>query len=154
VDLAAERAIQRLLPALIGARLIESAHDVSEGGLAVTLAESCFDTNGVGVSVDLAPASGEPWPGATDAVPADEQTLFGESAPLVVVSAQAPQAEAVLAQAKAAGVAARAIGRTGGSHVRVAIGGREVLALTLSEAEHAWGTAIEARMTSRRAGAA
>ena len=154
VDLAAERAVQRLLPELIGARLIESAHDASEGGLAVTLAECCFDTNGVGVTVDLPPASGEPWASAAGPAVADEQTLFGESAPLVVVSAPASHADAVLAKAKAAGVSARAIGRTGGSHVRAAIGGREVLALTVAEAEHAWGTAIEARMTSRRAGAA
>jgi len=155
VDLAAERAVQQLLPSLIGARLIESAHDVSEGGLAVTLAECCFDTNGIGVSVDLPAAAGEPWAGASAVTSvADEQTLFGESAPLVVVSARASQADAVLAKAKAAGVPARAIGRTGGSHVRVAIGGRDVLALTVAEAEHTWGTAIEARMTSRRAGAA
>jgi phosphoribosylformylglycinamidine (FGAM) synthase-like enzyme len=128
---------------------------VSEGGLAVTLAECCFDTNGIGVSVDLPAAAGEPWAGASAVTSvADEQTLFGESAPLVVVSAQASRTDAVLAKAKAAGVPARAIGRTGGSHVRVAIGGREVLVLTVAEAEHAWGTAIEARMTSRRAGAA
>jgi phosphoribosylformylglycinamidine synthase len=154
VDLAAERAVQQLLPALIADRLIDSAHDVSEGGLAVTLAECCFDTNGIGVSVDLQAAAGEPWAGAPGPAPADEQTLFGESAPQVVVSTRAASAEAVLAKAKAAGVPARVIGRTGGSHVRVAIAGREVLALTVAEAEQAWGTAIEARMTSRRAGAA
>ena len=54
VDLARERAVQQLFPALVAERLIESAHDVSDGGLAVTLAECCFDTDGVGVSVDLA----------------------------------------------------------------------------------------------------
>ena len=95
-----------------------------------------------------------PAAGAPGSTPADEQTLFGESAPLVVVSAHASQADAVLAKAKAAGVPARAVGRTGGSHVRVAIAGREALTLTVAEAEHAWGTAIEARMASRRAGAA
>ena len=34
------------------------------------------------------------------------------------------------------------------------IDGRDALALTVAEAEAAWGSAIEARMTSRRAGAA
>jgi len=156
VDLGRERALQTLLPALVTERLIESAHDVSEGGLTVTLAESCFDTGalettgGIGVRVDLPAATGAAW--APDA--GDEQTLFGESAGLVVVSAAAGQADAVLARAKAAGVPARVIGTTGGAHLRIAIAGREALTLTVAEAEQAWGTAIETRMTARAAGAA
>ena len=156
VDLGRERALQTLLPALVTERLIESAHDVSEGGLTVTLAESCFDTGaleptgGIGVRVDLPAATGTAW--APDA--GDEQTLFGESAGLVVVSAAADKADAVVARATAAGVPARVIGTTGGAHLRIAIAGREALTLTVAEAEHAWGTAIEARMTARAAGAA
>ena len=154
IDLARELAVQQLLPALIAGRLIESAHDVSDGGLAVTLAECCFDTEGVGVSVDVPAAIGEPWAGAQDGAVADEQTLFGESAPMVVVSTVAAQADAVVARATAAGIPARIIGRTGGAQIRIAIDGRDALALTVAEAETTWGTAIEARMTSRRAGAA
>jgi phosphoribosylformylglycinamidine synthase len=154
VDLARERAVQQLLPALVRERLIESAHDVSDGGLAITLAECCFDTGGVGVAVDVPAASGEAWPGATGPGVGDEQTLFGESAPLVVVSAADATAEAAVARAIAAGVPARVIGRTGGAHVRIAVAGREALVLSVAEAEQAWGNAIEARMTQRRAGAA
>jgi phosphoribosylformylglycinamidine synthase subunit PurL len=154
IDLARERAVQQLLPALIAGRLIESAHDVSDGGLAVALAECCFDTDGLGVSVDVPAAIGEPWAGAQDGTIADEQTLFGESAPMVVVSTVAAQADAVVARATAAGIPARIIGRTGGAQIRIAIDGRDALALTVAEAETAWGTAIEARMTARRAGAA
>jgi phosphoribosylformylglycinamidine synthase subunit PurL len=154
VHLACERAVQQLFPALVAERLIESAHDVSDGGLAITLAECCFDTDGIGVSVDLPAATGEAWAGATDGVVADEQTLFGESAPMIVVSTAAAHADAVVARAVSAGIPARVIGRTGGSHIRIAIAGREALALTVAEAETAWGTAIEARMTSRRTGAA
>ena len=122
--------------------------------LAVTLAECCFDTNGVGVSADVPAAIGEAWAGASDGAVADEQTLFGESAPMIVVSTAPGHADAVVARATAAGIPARVIGRTGGAHIRVAIDGREALAVTVAEAETAWGTAIEARMTSRRAGAA
>jgi phosphoribosylformylglycinamidine synthase subunit PurL len=129
-----------------------AAHDVSDGGLAITLAECCFDTNGIGVTADVAVATGEPWPGS--ATPIDEQALFGESAPLVVVSAAAGQADAVVVRATAAGIPARVIGRTGGSQIRIAVAGRDALALTVAEAEQAWGTAIEGRMTQRRAGAA
>jgi phosphoribosylformylglycinamidine synthase len=150
LDLARERALQTLLPALVAERLIESAHDVSEGGLAVTLAESCFDTGGLGAAVDVPAATGEAWVAGAG----DEQTLFGESAGVVVVSAAAAQAEAVVARAAAAGVPARVIGRTGGAHLRIAIAGREALAVTVAEAETAWATAIEARMAPRAAGAA
>ena len=127
---------------------------MSDGGLAVTIAECCFDTNGIGVTVDVPAATGEPWAGASAGTVADEQTLFGESAPLVVVSTDSARADTVVARATAAGIPARVIGRTGGPQIRIAIDGREALVVTVAEAETAWGTAIEARMTSRRAGAA
>ena len=103
VDLARERAVQQLFPALVAERLIESAHDVSDGGLAVTLAECCFDTDGIGVNVDVPAAIGEPWAGAPAGAVADEQTLFGESAPMIVVSTAAAQADAVVARADRGG---------------------------------------------------
>ena len=53
IDLKQERALQTLLPALASEKLIQSAHDISEGGFAVALAECCFDTGGRGADVDL-----------------------------------------------------------------------------------------------------
>src|SRR5262249_54286465 len=44
LDLNAERALQQLLVALAGERLLRSAHDCSDGGIAVALAECTFDT--------------------------------------------------------------------------------------------------------------
>jgi phosphoribosylformylglycinamidine synthase len=154
VDLVRERAVQQLFPALVAERLIESAHDVSDGGLAVALAECCFDTNGVGVTVVVPAAVGAPGVGAAAAAVAVEQTLFGESAPVIVVSTTPATADVVVARAVAAGIPARVVGRTGGSRIRISVDGRDALALTVAEAETAWSTAIEARMTSRRAGAA
>jgi phosphoribosylformylglycinamidine synthase len=153
-DLEREHAVQQIFPALVAERLIESAHDVSDGGFAVALSECCFDTNGVGVTVDVPAAIGEPWAGAPADAVTDEQTLFGESAPLIVVSTAPEHADVVVARAIAAGIPARAIGRTGGAHIRITVDGRDALALTVAEAEMAWGSAIEARMTSRRAGVA
>jgi phosphoribosylformylglycinamidine synthase subunit PurL len=137
-----ERALQQLLPALAAEGLIRSAHDVAEGGLAVTLAECCFDTGGLGVSVDV-PAASE-----GSAVSQVDATLFGESAPLVIVSADAGAASSVLDRARSAGVPARAIGRTGGSQLLIAIEGRDVVDIGIEEAEDRWATAIERRMTS------
>src|SRR3954462_9948485 len=46
LDLDAERSLQTLLVILASERLVRSAHDCSDGGVAVAIAESCFDTNG------------------------------------------------------------------------------------------------------------
>ena len=53
LDLQAERALQALLVDLAGRRLMRSAHDCSDGGLAVTLAECAFDTDGIGADVSI-----------------------------------------------------------------------------------------------------
>ena len=100
VDLARERAVQSLLPgARAGAALISSAQDVSDGGLAVALAECTFDTGGIGVDV----GSRRPRTASVRASPDVDATLFGESAPLVVVACEAATADDVLARAAAAG---------------------------------------------------
>jgi phosphoribosylformylglycinamidine (FGAM) synthase-like enzyme len=142
IDLKQERALQGLLPALASEKLIQSAHDVSEGGFAVALAECCFDTGGRGADVDLPPARSE-------LVPADIATLFGESVPQVIVATTADRAETVVERAKAAGLPARIIGKTGGASIIIRVGGKPALTLSVAEAEHVWATSIEERVTSR-----
>jgi phosphoribosylformylglycinamidine synthase len=62
--------------------LIRSAHDVAEGGLAVTLAECCFNPDGVlGAEID----GMAQWDGA--------EVFFGEGASAVVLSAAANEVE-------------------------------------------------------------
>src|SRR5687767_10336083 len=58
VDLARERALIEVLVEAAARHLIESAHDCSDGGLAVTLAECAFDSGGIGLSVDVPVARG------------------------------------------------------------------------------------------------
>ena len=82
LDLDAERALQALLVALADARLIRSAHDCSDGGLAVTLAECCFDTGGMGAEVAI-----DARRCLARAAVNRAAALFGESASRVVVSA-------------------------------------------------------------------
>ena len=53
LDLAREAALQRVLVEGAAAGIIRSAHDCAEGGLAVTIAECCFDSS-CGVDVDVA----------------------------------------------------------------------------------------------------
>jgi phosphoribosylformylglycinamidine synthase len=106
IDLAGEARLQKLLIELARSDLLESAHDVSDGGLAAALAECCtMGTSDVGARVNL-PASVTP----IDALAA----LFGEGASRVVVSARAQDAERLIDRARAAGVPAARIGETGG----------------------------------------
>ena len=49
----------------------------------------------------------------------------------------------VLKRAKAAGVPARVIGRTGGQELRIAVGGQLAIAVGVSEAERIWSGAVE-----------
>ena len=113
LDLGRERALQHLLVDLAKDGRIQSAHDCAEGGVAVTLAECCFDADGIGIDVALPAASSD---GGVDLVAA---TLFGESASRVVVSAAPEQLASVLAAAacgRRAGAAHRADGRSPHSH--------------------------------------
>src|SRR5690606_1586129 len=112
LDLSRERALQRLLVDLAAGRLVESAHDCSAGGLAIALAECCFDSGGIGARVDTPAAASD---GGVDPLAA---LLFGESASRVIVSVDPARRDAVLAAARAAGVPAAVIGRTGGARLR------------------------------------
>jgi len=78
LDLAAERRLVECLVKLAAEKAIASAHDVSDGGLALTIAESCFAANGLSADVALPAEGAEQRP---------EAVLFGERGARAVVSA-------------------------------------------------------------------
>jgi phosphoribosylformylglycinamidine synthase len=143
LDLQREAALQRVLVEGAAAGEIRSAHDCSEGGLALTVSECCFDT-GLGVEVDV---------GAVSVAPelTDIATLFGESASRVVVSAAPEGTAALLSRAAAAGVPAAEIGIVGGDRIRIRVDGRPVVDEPLLESERIWSTALDAVFERRRA---
>ena len=144
LDLEAERALQALLVTLAGERLMRSAHDCSDGGLAATVAECCFDTIGIGAEVSVAAEQVARDPRVNTAA-----ALFGESASRVVISAVPEDVTRILERAAAARVPARVVGQTGGNRLRVAAGGEMVIDLSVDEAERAWSTAIERYFVKR-----
>jgi phosphoribosylformylglycinamidine synthase len=144
LDLVREAAVQRLLVDGAAAGIIRSAHDCAEGGLAVTLAESCFDSS-FGVEVDLAPVASEAAQWRTMA------TLFGESASRVVVSVSPGRVGQLLSMAAAANVPAAQIGIVGGDRIRISVAGERVVDESLAAAERIWSTAIEEYFERRRA---
>jgi phosphoribosylformylglycinamidine synthase subunit PurL len=116
VELGAEKWVIDCMVALAGARTLQSAHDVSEGGLAVTLAESCFAATGLGASVKL-----------PDDVAA-EYALFGERGARVLVSVSPEKLVAVRNTARQYGVGAHEIGEvTGDNALRIEYKGSTVV---------------------------
>ncbi len=104
VDFAAEQALAALVRDAVAQGLLASTHDLSDGGLAMVLAEGTF-TRGVGVQVELEDPFVE---------------LFSESAARALVSVAPEHHEAVMTLAEQHGVPVTAIGRTGGSDYEVA----------------------------------
>jgi len=103
VDLAAERRNGDFVRGLIRDGAISACHDVSSGGLAVALAEMAL-ASGIGAVIAQPPAEAH--------VPV-AAWLFGEDQARYVVAAA--RGDAVIAEARAAGVTAQRIGRTGGT---------------------------------------
>jgi phosphoribosylformylglycinamidine synthase II len=144
LDLDAERALQALLVQLAGERLLRSAHDCSDGGIAVTLAECCFETGGIGAEVSIDGVGV-----ASDARLNVAAALYGESASRVVVSVVPDAVTTVLERAAAANVPARVIGQTGGNRLRMAVAGQIVVDAAVDEAERVWSSAIEQAYAKR-----
>jgi phosphoribosylformylglycinamidine synthase len=144
LDLSREAALQRVLVEAAASGVIRSAHDCAEGGMAVTLAECCFDTP-FGVEADLAGVADAP------SVYREAATLFSESASRVVVSVAPAQLPALRGLTDAAGVPATPIGRVGGKRIRIAVDGRSAIDEPLADAERVWAMAIETWLDERRA---
>ena len=127
LDVPKEIALHDAVRALGRMGLLQSAHDCSEGGLAVAIAESCvsgaFQT---GAQVVL-PMSGE----------RADVALFNESQSRVIVSVTAGNVAAVLALLSWRGVPARRLGTVGGSELALEVGAARY-AWPVGELRHAW----------------
>jgi phosphoribosylformylglycinamidine synthase len=135
LDLAREAALQRVLVEGAANGIVRSAHDCAEGGLAVTIAESCFDSS-LGVEVELKSVRTlEAWRTVA--------TLFGESASRAVVSVSPEHVDRLLAMAAAVNLPAARIGIVGGDRIRVSVDGGRIVDESLATAELIWSTAIE-----------
>jgi phosphoribosylformylglycinamidine synthase subunit PurL len=152
LDLTAEAALQRLLVGLADEQLVRSAHDCSDGGLAIALAECAFETGGTGLDVEVPAVTHVSSSGAGDATGwRFVATLFGESASRVVVSTDPRDEAAVLERAHAAGVPALAIGRTVADRIRIRVDGAAAIDIALTEAEQIWATGLERKLASKAA---
>ena len=137
LDLDRELAVQKACLEAAEAGLLLSAHDCSDGGLAVTLAESCFSSLGrdaIGADVDL---KGEIGPTAL---------LFSESPSRIVISFDVADTGAVQEIAERNNAPFAILGRVGGTDLKITIDGTEVVTASVSKAEEGWRTALSSKL--------
>jgi phosphoribosylformylglycinamidine synthase II len=131
VDLEKEKALIELLLTLDRNRLIRSAHDLANGGLAVALAESSM--GGVGCHVDLSNYGRD-----LDAT----ALLFSESQARAVVTCTNEQHGQLMLRAREAGVPARMIGKTEMATFLIQRDGNALIHTTTPELARVWRSAF------------
>ena len=161
-DLEVAKTLHTTLLGLIQSGLVKSAHDCSEGGLAVALAESCISQliaretpRLLGATVDLSRVaadvsplhtnSGEDQSRLTNKAVRLDALLFGETQSRIVISCKALDAVKVVERAKLMGVPAVQIGKVGGDQLTVKTAGGEFSA-PLTELHDPWWNSIARAM--------
>jgi phosphoribosylformylglycinamidine synthase len=127
LDLDAEKRLYALMAEAAAAELLESAHDLSDGGLAVALAECCFagEEAGVGGTFDVSVGS----------LPA-HVALFSETPSRMLVEAR--DASAVRALAERHDVPVAEIGTVGGDRLAIRASGKPALDVEIARLHEAW----------------
>lgn len=138
IDLATEKKLLDALLSAIRQGWIASAHDLSEGGLAVTLAESCI-SGGKGADVNF----------RTQLRP--DIALFSESQSRVLVSCRPEHAEAVERHFAEAGVPSQTLGTVqdaapSGADLKFAVNGQVAIETSVAKLEQIWKDAIPCLM--------
>ncbi|MBV9240579.1 MAG: phosphoribosylformylglycinamidine synthase subunit PurL [Acidobacteria bacterium] len=138
VDLDAERRLQEVLFRLASSCLLRSAHDCSDGGLAVAISESCFSSlnhPAKGATIDLGP---------TDL--GAEALLFGETPSRVVISFSPESLDRL--REIVDGIPMEIVGRVGGDRLTVNVAGDEQISSPIAELETIWSGALGSTLES------
>ncbi len=139
LSLEGERNLQQLLLAAAKNNLSATCHDLSEGGLAVALAECCI-LSGIGAYILLTQAMAETLPLSA--------LLFGEAQGRALVTVNDEKDIARLEKlAQSFNVHAHWIGTTGGQELRIAVATTDCIRLPLGDMSEAWESAIPRRMS-------
>jgi phosphoribosylformylglycinamidine synthase len=132
IDLAAEKRLIDCLLALAAEGTVQSIHDISDGGFAVTVAESCFAASGLGAEVKFAETGSQ------------EFALFGERGARAIVSVKPTFLSRVLDTARQCGVAGKELGHvTQNADLRIQYQGRPVIDSPVDKLRDAWTHSLE-----------
>ena len=158
IDLAAEKRLIDCLVALANDGVVSSAHDISDGGLAVTLAESCFASTHKRPAChsERSPRSEESafsFLGADLKLPGDapaESALFSEHGARCVVTVAPAKLAALQAIARQYTVAASEIGQvTGSASLRIEYKGRAIVDSPVEDLRDPWANSLERTLQSK-----
>jgi phosphoribosylformylglycinamidine synthase II len=131
LEIEKEAALQKAVVQMIEEGLVESAKDCTEGGLAVSLAESGLAL-GVGAQVTLTSAGLVP-----------EFVLFGEDASRILISCDQKYLERIKEVAVQYALSAESIGVTVPDNLEISVDGKLAAAVAVSELKGVWAKALE-----------
>ncbi len=132
LNLSAEAGLHLLLAELAWRKFIHSACDISDGGLAVALAQAAF-ARGIGVTVEQDPSLlAHPLFG-----------LFAEPASTVLLSAPPANLSEIESLAAQYNFLVARIGTTGGSRLQILVDGESFISAPLDELRAPWASALE-----------
>jgi phosphoribosylformylglycinamidine synthase subunit PurL len=134
LDLEKEVDLQKAVIELIEQGLLDSAHDCSDGGLAVALAEKAF-CKGVGARVNL----------SSNALPA-EFTLFGEDASRILLSCDPENVARIQQMAEKYGIAVEVLGETIPERLEISLDGKVLVSAAVSDLSDAYESALESSL--------
>ncbi len=134
INLQLEKLVQNTTLSLIRQGLVTAAHDCSEGGLAVAIAESCI-AGGIGADILL-----------TDGIKASS-LLFGESQSRIIVTTPKDKVDQVLNVLSEAKVPYKVLGNVGGKELNITGSGWKIR-LGLDIIEEKYRGAISCMMNS------
>jgi phosphoribosylformylglycinamidine synthase len=148
VDLELEIDVQNAVRDLIREGLVKSAHDCSEGGLAVALAECCFNPdNLLGADVDFENCGGNRSDCAGDTPASTEEALFNESQSRIVISVARENLEKTISFLRNRGVPFERLGEVGGDELRIRAS-NEAFRWPISDLYDDWFNAIRRAVAS------
>ncbi|MGI8655347.1 MAG: phosphoribosylformylglycinamidine synthase subunit PurL [Pyrinomonadaceae bacterium] len=157
LDLSREKGVQQACLRATEAGLLRSAHDCSDGGLAVAISECCFSSlnrGSIGADIELRGESHGELHSEMHTEIHGEQSgalsitahLFSESPSRIVVSFGADALEAVKEIALQENCPLTILGRTGADYLRIITNGEEVLRASVDELETAWRTSLASKL--------
>jgi phosphoribosylformylglycinamidine synthase len=144
LDLELELALQNIVRDLIRLGLVRNAHDCSEGGLAVALAECCFSPDGLlGAEIGLENCgnTSADYAGDTPAPANTATVLFSEAQSRIIISCEPRNTERVLSELKSKNIPHAQIGSVITDSLRVTVNG-ENLSWRVAELHDLWWNSI------------
>jgi phosphoribosylformylglycinamidine synthase subunit PurL len=137
IDIEQEKALQETVLSAIDKGIINSAHDLSEGGLAVALTESAISNrkNMLGASINLDRNNARL-----------DELLFGEAPSRVILTLNKDNLEKLENIARQNKIPCQQIGSVGGDRLTIEVDGSKAVDISVNDLSNAWSNALSSRL--------